>query len=116
MRVPAWHGLGGVENEVLHDLGDLPPVGMGGPEVVGQLEFDFGGKSREGECSDFRDDLLERDGAEDRIAALGEGEQLLGEVAGPQGRAAGGLEVFGHLRIEGTFQCRQRVMTDDDGQ
>ena len=80
------HGLIGIEDEIVNHLGDLPLVDVGRSQIG--IDFDVAADigPAQGELGGFADQIRNDGRASNRLAALGKGEQLLGQLLGPQGR------------------------------
>ncbi len=81
---PLGHGLVRVDDEVVDDLADLPLVGFDVPEVVRNVQMAGGLKSAQGEPRIGLHQLGAVHRLHDRGASLGEGQELLGQVLGPE--------------------------------
>ena len=86
-RAAAGHGLDGIDHKVLHDPADLALVGVGRPEIGRHVVEGLDLRAVEREGGHLAHNGLELHRRADGFTALGEGQQLLGEVA----RAQGGL-------------------------
>jgi hypothetical protein len=87
VTVPAIrHGLIGIDHEVVNHLGNLALIDIGRSQIVvdGELAADIG--PAQGELCGLAHQFVNTGDLFDRRTALGEGEQLLGQVFGPQGR------------------------------
>ena len=84
-HAPRAHRLDRVDDEVLDDLPDLPLVGVGGPQVHGEVEIHPHVGAMDREFGGLANDVGQVDRGKERLAALGEGQELLGEVPGPLG-------------------------------
>ena len=110
-RAALGHGLHGVDHEVLEDLQDLRAVGEDVVHAGHHLDHHLGAGAGGG---DARGILQHREGGQHRLhggAALGEGEELLGQTLGGHARILAVLE-----RRVVAIVLRERDAAEDGGQ
>ena len=76
------HGLLGVENEIVDDLGYLSSVEMTQPEIVLDIKVRSCVGAAQGELDGFCDEREERFNFSNRRAALSKSQKLLGQSFG----------------------------------
>ena len=79
----AEHRLHGINREILHHASDLPFVRVCRPEIGREIVNRLHRRSMQSECHHLPNNRVELHGGTHRFAALGKGEQLLGEITGP---------------------------------
>ncbi len=79
------HGLVGVDDQVLDHLGDLPGIELPRPQVLGEQTAAARAGAPQHERCRLLDQLRQAAGLLHGQPALGEGDELPGQVAGPQG-------------------------------
>ena len=91
-RAPERHRLAGVEHEVLDHLGQLPLVGVHGPQVLVDDKPIVGTRAAQRELHRVFQDRRRRERPLERLAALREGQQLGRQVHGQREGLFGLLE------------------------
>src|SRR5437773_9268150 len=78
------HGVLSVDNQVVDDLRDLGRVNLDRPQILRDRELAAHVRAGEGERGRLPEERGERGDTLDRAATLGEGQQLVRELRGPQ--------------------------------
>ena len=94
---PAGHGLVGVDQQVMDYLADLARIHVPLPQILRDAETAADIGAAQGEFGQIGEDFLDGGGFHDRRPPLGEGQQLLGEIARPEGRLLGHLQPLAAL-------------------
>ena len=110
------HRLAGVLDEVVDDLAHLPFVEIDGREVLRDVEL--AGDVRPGgrELSGLAQHPGDVADAFDRLAALGERDELPGQVPGAQRGLGGMVERLGGVRARPGEEAREVEVAEDDRQ
>ncbi len=95
---------------------DLLRVDLGRPQIVRQGQLAAGLGAAEDERDRLADQVGHRMGAGLGRRAGGEGEQLVGQTAGPQHRLFGLGERLGHARRQAVVGLEQRQVAEQDGE
>ena len=110
------HRLAGVLDEVVDHLAHLPLVEIHGGEILGDGEL--AGEVRAGGREQDRLAQHPGDAADpfDRLAALGEGDELAGQVPGAQRGLGGVVEGLGGVRVRPGEEAGEVEVAEDDRQ
>ncbi len=110
---PLAHRVGGVDDDVVEHLADLPFVRLHVPKVVGKREFTLDVGSPQNEVRRLLRQFLQRDRPLDGRSALRKRQQLMGQVSRPFRRLLGFLQPPVHLALAVRIHFRQRDVPED---
>ena len=80
------HGLIGVHDQIRDHLADLARIDFRRPEIGAEQELASAVRAAQREADGVLDEFPDRGGLLNRRAAAGEGQELLGQIAGAQAR------------------------------